>query len=70
MFDTYCDGKDIHIFRDRSVRVGYECNKHRLKMFHSTEERVMQIAVDTVRSAVKIWEQLSLEGTGKMPIPQ
>jgi len=54
----YFDGKDVYIFRDRSKRVGYECNKHRLKMFHSTVDRVMQVVVQPLRSTIKTWEKL------------
>lgn len=54
----YSDGKDIYVFRNRSERVGYECNKHRLKMFHSTVNRVLQIVVQPLRSTIKAWEKL------------
>ena len=57
----YSDGKDIYVFRDRSERVGYECNKHRLKMFHSTVDRVLQIAVQPLRSTIKAWEKLVVQ---------
>lgn len=53
----YCDGKNIQIFREFSERVGYECNKHRLKMFHSVVERVNQTASQPVRSAIKKWQE-------------
>jgi hypothetical protein len=57
----YCDGKDIYIFRDRSPRVGYECNKHRLKMFHDTVDGLMQTVVQPVRSTIKTWEKLVVQ---------
>jgi len=57
----YFDGKDIYIFRDRSQRVGYECNKHRLKMFHDTVDGLMQAVVQPVRSTIKIWEKLVIQ---------
>jgi delta endotoxin, N-terminal domain len=57
----YFDGKDIYIFRDRSERVGYECNKHRLKMFHDTVDRLMQTVVQPVRSTIKIWEKFVVQ---------
>jgi hypothetical protein len=53
----YSDGKDVYIFRDRNQRVGYECNKHRLKMFHDTVDRLMQTVVQPVRSTIKTWEK-------------
>lgn len=53
----YSDGKNVYVFRDRSERVGYECNKHRLKKFHSTVDNVMQTVVQPLRSTVKVWEQ-------------
>lgn len=53
----YCDGRDIHIFRDKSDRVGYECNKHRLKMFHSVAQNVNQTVSQPVRSAIKKWQE-------------
>ena len=53
----YCDGRDIHIFRDKSDRVGYECNKHRLKMFHTVVEKVNQTVSQPVRSAIKKWQE-------------
>ncbi|NHC36519.1 hypothetical protein [Scytonema millei] len=57
----YSDGKDIYIFRDRSEQAGYECNKHRLKKFHSTVDRVMQIIVQPLRSTIKAWEKLAVK---------
>lgn len=57
----YFDGQDIYIFRDRSQRVGYECNKHRLKMFHETVDRLMQTVVQPVRSTIKTWEKLVVQ---------
>jgi hypothetical protein len=57
----YSDGKDIYIFRDRSERAGYECNKHRLRMFHSTVDRVMQFIVQPLRSTIKVWEKLVVQ---------
>lgn len=53
----YFDGKNIHIFRERSDKVGYECNRHRLKMFHTVVERVNQIS-KPVRSTIKKWQEL------------
>lgn len=57
----YFDGKDIYIFRDRSERVGYECNKHRLKMFHDTVDRLMQTVVQPVRSTIKTWKKFVVQ---------
>ena len=55
----YSDGENIYLFRDCSIRVGYECNKHRLKMFYSTVDVVLQTVAQPVRSTVKIWEKLA-----------
>ena len=55
----YCDGRDIHIFREYSDRVGYECNKHRLKMFHTVVERVNQTVSQPVRSTIKKWQEFA-----------
>ncbi|MDV2991041.1 MAG: hypothetical protein N4J56_000695 [Chroococcidiopsis sp. SAG 2025] len=57
----YSDGKDMYIFRDRSERAGYECNKHRLRMFHCTVDRLMQIIVQPLRSTIKAWEKLAVQ---------
>lgn len=59
----YSDGKNIYIFGDRSKRAGYECNKHRLKMFHSTVDMIMQTVVYPLRSTVKIWQKLAVQSS-------
>lgn len=56
----YCDGRNIQIFQDFSDRVGYECNKHRLKMFHSVAERVNQTVSQPVRSTIKKWQEFAV----------
>ena len=55
----YFDGKDVHLFQDSSINAGFECNKHRLLMFHSVAERVNQTAARPVRSAIKKWRLLA-----------
>lgn len=56
----YFDGKDIHVFRELSNKVGYECNKHRLQMFYSVVEQVNQTVAQPVRSAIKKWQELAV----------
>lgn len=51
----YFDGKDLHLFRSSSLDAGFECNKHRLLMFHTVADRVNQTAARPVRSAIKKW---------------
>lgn len=55
----YCDGRNIYVFRDFSSKVGYECNKHRLKMFQSVVEKVNQTVSNPVRSALKKWQEFA-----------
>jgi hypothetical protein len=55
----YYDGKDLHIFRQISRDAEFECNKHRLQMFHSVTDRVNQTAVQPVRAASKKWQELA-----------
>lgn len=55
----YSDGKDIHLFRATSSNAGFECNKHRLKMFQFVTNRVNQIAVQPVRTALKQWRNMA-----------
>ena len=55
----YFDGKDVHLFRASSLDAGFECNKHRLLMFHTVADRVNQTAAKPVRAAVKKWQQLA-----------
>lgn len=54
----YFDGKDIHVFREFSPKVGYECNKHRLTKFHEVAAQVNQIS-QPVRAAIKKWQELA-----------
>lgn len=58
----YFDGKDIHVFREKSLNVGTECNRHRLEMFYSVADNVNQTAVQPVRNASKKWRELSARG--------
>lgn len=55
----YFDGRNIHVFREFNNNVGYECNKHRLKMFQSVVERVNQTVSSPVRSALKKWQEFA-----------
>lgn len=55
----YFDGKDVHLFRSSSLDAGFECNKHRLLMFHTVADRVNQTAARPVRSAIKKWRFLA-----------
>lgn len=55
----YWDGKDVHVFRGSSKQVGYECNKHRLKMFHNVVETVNQSVSYPLRSAIKRWQEVA-----------
>ena len=55
----YFDGRDIHVFRASSLDAGFECNKHRLLMFHTVADRVNQTAAKPVRSAIKKWRLLA-----------
>ena len=55
----YFDGKDIHVFRASSLDAGFECNKHRLLMFHTVADRVNQTAAKPVRGAMKKWSLLA-----------
>ncbi|OWY64560.1 hypothetical protein B7486_46655 [cyanobacterium TDX16] len=55
----YFDGKDVHLFRASSLDAGFECNKHRLLMFHTVADRVNQTAARPVRSAIKKWRLLA-----------
>lgn len=56
----YFDGRDIHVFREVSNKVGYECNKHRLEMFQNVVERVNQTIVKPLRSTIKKWQELAV----------
>lgn len=55
----YFDGRNIHVFREFNHHVGYECNKHRLKMFQSVVETVNQTVSSPVRSALKKWQEFA-----------
>lgn len=55
----YFDGKDVHVFRGISNQVGYECNKHRLKMFQSVVETVNQTVSTPLRLAIKKWQEVA-----------
>lgn len=55
----YFDGRNIHIFREFNNHIGYECNKHRLKMFQSVVERVNQTLSNPLRSALKKWQEFA-----------
>lgn len=55
----YFDGKDVHLFRASSLDAGFECNKHRLLMFHTVADRVNQTAAKPVRAAIKKWRLLA-----------
>lgn len=55
----YFDGKDVHLFRASSLDAGFECNKHRLLMFHTVADRVNQTAAKPVRAAIKKWRFLA-----------
>ena len=54
----YSDGKDIYVFRGHNEKVGYECNKHRLRMFQMIVKQVNQTVSLPVRAAVKKWQEL------------
>lgn len=55
----YFDGKDVHLFRASSLDAGFECNKHRLLMFHTVADKVNQTAAKPVRAAIKKWRLLA-----------
>lgn len=55
----YFDGKDVHLFRASSLDAGFECNKHRLLMFHTVADRVNHTAAKPVRAAIKKWRLLA-----------
>ena len=54
----YFDGRNIHVFRELSNKVGYECNKHRLEMFQTVVEKVNSTVVEPLRSTIKKWQEL------------
>lgn len=55
----YFDGKDVHLFRASNLDAGFECNKHRLLMFHTVADRVNQTAAKPIRAAIKKWRLLA-----------
>lgn len=57
----YFDGRNIHVFRELSNKVGYECNKHRLQMFQTVVEKVNSTVVKPLRSTIKKWQELVVQ---------
>lgn len=57
----YFDGRNIHVFRELSNQVGYECNKHRLEMFQNVVEKVNSTVVEPLRSTIKKWQELVVQ---------
>ena len=57
----YSDGKDIYVFRGHNEKVGYECNKHRLRMFQMVVKQVNQTVSQPVRATIKKWQELVRE---------